>query len=386
MNNISQAARSRNGILFIMILGSALLYVLYQLFVDFSLGGNSWKQGDWLINEISGPIRRGLLGSAILLFSDVVGLSPLLILISMQALFVTLIFTVVGVAALRLGIPDKLLLLLISPGFLILFWFNDPQGSVRKELLVYLAFLPLVVAALRNRGIPIAYVLSCIAYAMAVFAHEGTVFFLPFLWLAIFLVLPPNSSTQIRIAAMAVPSILAIVAGLYAAMNTHLPDTNQICAEVMQRGLDPAICDGAIDYLEHTPEEARMEPGRLLSAHFPSFVLIYAACLLSFRVVLQGSDRVGLWFIAVVSSGLAFLPLYVLAGDWGRWLNYHISSLTFVLLIFLLKRRPAWLYDAPQQMGYVCLLAVSLVVGVNHSPGEMIGGFLVNVALLIYNF
>ena len=385
MNTISQGVRSRNGVLLVAILASALLYLLYQLYVDFSLGGNSWKQGDWLINELSGSIRRGLFGSALLRTSDVTGLSPLLLLISLQALFVTLIFVVVVIAALKLGMPDKLLLLLLSPGFLFLFWFNDPQGSVRKELLVYLAFLPLIVVALKGRGAPIAYLLSVIAYGMAVFAHEGTVFFLPFLLLAMWLVMPQDAGTAIRLTVLAVPSLLAIGGGLYAAMNTHTPDTSLICAQLVQRGLDPAICGGAIDYLQSTPEEAKVHPGNLLTTEFRSLLLIYAACLLSFRVMFQGSERFELWFVAILASGLVFLPLYVLAGDYGRWLNYHISSLTFVLLVFLLKWRPAWLYEAPRRLDFLCLLALNLVIGVSHSPGEMTDGLVVKVARLIYD-
>jgi hypothetical protein len=181
-------------------LGQLLFYLLYQLFLDFSLGGNNWKQGDWLINELSGPIRRGLFGSALLRISDVIGLNPLLLLILFQAAIVTLIFAVVGVSAFKLGAPDKVVLLLLSPAFVMFFWFNDPQGSVRKEILAYLAFLPLIVAAIRGRGSLLALALSITAYAIAMAAHEANVFFLPFLLVAMWLVFPPEATVKLRIA------------------------------------------------------------------------------------------------------------------------------------------------------------------------------------------
>ncbi|MCC5870684.1 MAG: hypothetical protein JJU27_19465 [Gammaproteobacteria bacterium] len=382
-----QGLNTRNAVFIGLLLGGVLAYLLYHLFQDLSLGGNSWKQGDWLINELSGPIRRGLFGSSLLRISDFTGLNPLLLLVLLQASFVALIFVVTGLATYRLGVPDKLVLLLLSPAFVMFFWFNDPQGSVRKEILAYLAFLPMIVAALTLKGHAgiVAYTLSMIAYAIAMTAHEANVFFLPFLWIAMWLMLPPNASVRLRAAVIAIPGLLALAGGLYATINTHLPDPGVICLQVIERGLDPSICGGAIDYLESTPQEARMHPGRLFSTHFRNFLLIYAACLMCFRVLLQGSERADTWLIVTVVSGLAFFPLYLLAGDYGRWLNFHVTSLVLLSLVFLLKYRPAWLYDRPRRLDYASVIAISLIVGVSHSPGELIDGFLVKVAHGVYS-
>jgi hypothetical protein len=384
VNPDGRGLHTRNAFLIAVLLGTTLFYLLYQLFLDFSLGGNNWKQGDWLINELSGPIRRGLFGSALLRISDVIGLNPLLLLILFQAAIVTLIFAVVGVSAFKLGAPHKVVLLLLSPAFVMFFWFNDPQGSVRKEILAYLAFLPLIVAAMRGRGSLLALALSITAYAIAMAAHEANVFFLPFLVVAMWLVFPPEATVKLRILVIAVPTLLALAGGLYASANTHVPDPGVICMQVIQRGLDPQICDGAIEYLERAPEEARMHPGRLLSTHFRNFLLVYAVCLISFRVLLHGSEHMERWSLAVLASGLAFFPLYILAGDYGRWLNFHVTSLVLLSLVFLLKLRPAWLYQSPRRMDYACVIALSLIVGVSHSPGELIDGFLVKVAHGIY--
>ncbi len=368
-----------------LILGITLLHILWLLSVDYTAGGNSWKQGDWLINSLGSPARRGIFGSALLRLSDLLGTSPLLLLILLQGVVVTLIFVVVGTATLTLGTPQKVFLLLISPGFVVFFWFNDPQGAVRKEILVYLAFLPLIVAAMRGRGSLICCVLSMLAYAMAVASHEGNVFFLPFLWVAMWLVLPGNASIALRVAIIVIPGLLALAGGLYAVANIHVPDPGVICAQIVQRGLDPQICGGAIDYLGSPPEQARMHPGRLLSEHFRSYLLVYMVCLLGFRVLLQGSRRLELGGLAVVASGLAFFPLYILAGDYGRWLNFHVSSLVFVTLIALLKFRPSWLYERPNRLDYACVLALSLVIGISHSPGELIDGFLATIARGVYH-
>jgi hypothetical protein len=385
MSLFAQTIRSRNALLLGAVLVGVLGYVYYCLFVDYSMGGNSWKQGDWLINELAGPIRRGLFGSALLHVSDALGANPLVLLIVLQASIVTLIFAVLGIAAFDLKVPDKLLLILLSPGFVIFFWFNDPLGSMRKELLTYLAFVPLVVAALRGRGGYAAYAFSTVAYGVAMSAHEGNVFFLPFLCTAMWLILPPEASIRLRLALLAVPCLLAFGGGLYASLYTHVSDYSVLCAPLLERGLDASICDGAIAYVETLPDDSRMDWTGLFSTHFRNFLLIYAACLISFRVLVQGSPRVALWSFAVIASGLVVAPLFVLAGDYGRWLSFHVSSLVFIALICLLKWRPSWLYEPPMRLDFAAVLAMSLLIGIKHVPGEMTDGALVKTALAIHH-
>lgn len=385
MSSLRETVRSRNALFLLAVLLGVLGYMYYCLFVDYATGGDSWKQGDWLINEINGPIRRGLFGSALIYVSDALGASPLTLLILLQAAIVTLIFAVLGLAALDLKAPDKLLLILLSPGFVIFFWFNDPLGSLRKELLTYLAFVPLVVAALRGRGGYMAYGLSTIAYGVAMSAHEGNVFFLPFLCTAMWLVMPAEAGIRLRLGLLSIPCLVAFVGGLYASLYTHVADYSVLCAPLIERGLDPSICDGAIAYVETLPENSRMDWTGLFSTHFRNFLLIYAACLISFRVLVQGSPRAELWSFAVIASGLVIAPLFVLAGDYGRWLGFHVSSLVFIALICLLKWRPTWLYEPPMRLDFAAVLAMSLLIGVKHVPGEMTDGPLVKVALAIHH-
>ena len=33
-------------------------YVVYEAWTDLATGGNSWKQGDWLINSLETTVRR----------------------------------------------------------------------------------------------------------------------------------------------------------------------------------------------------------------------------------------------------------------------------------------------------------------------------------------
>jgi hypothetical protein len=361
----------------------ALAYILHYLHLDLVAGGNSWRQGDWLIHNLADPVRRGMFGSGLLAVAGALRVDPLTFLVWIQGGIVAAIFVVVAAATARLRWPPKLLLLLLSPAFVILFWFNDPYGSVRKEILVYLSFLPLIVAAVMAKGGVLACVSAIIVYAIAVFAHEGNVFFLPFLWVAMWLVLPERVSLAGKVAICAMPAGLAFAAGVYALMNTHVADTQAICAQLVQRGLSPQICGGAIEYLDTTPAESRTDPRRLISLDSRAFVLLYFVCMLSFRLLFQGSDRANLWMLAVLGSALAFVPLYLLAGDFGRWLSFHFTALVLAGFVYLLKYRPAWLYEAPRGLDFFALLALNLVIGISHSPGDLVDGVLVRFVQII---
>jgi hypothetical protein len=361
------------------VLAGVWLYLLYTLHLDWLAAGNSWRQGDWLIHGLAEPVRRGPFGTALLTAADLSGTHPLALLIAFQGVALTLIFGAVVFAVAQLGGTGKLWLLLLSPAFLVVFWFNDPQGAMRKEILVYLAFVPLLAAAVWRGLAGWAVGLAILIYGGAVFSHEGNVFFLPFLWTALWLVMPARLGLAGRIAVLLLPALLALAAGLYALSHPLVADTAPLCAHLVQRGLNPAVCDGAIAYLSTTPEEGRMHPGRLLTTDFRAFLLIYAACLLSVRLLFQSSAWPQTGFLVAVLAGLAFLPLYLLAGDYGRWMNFHISALVLLLLVYFLRDRPDWLFRPLGRLDWTGLMVLYLLVGVSHSPGAFADGFLVQL-------
>ncbi len=69
---------------FVALAGVTSAYILLRLFYDIHSGGNSWKQGDWLINNYSLEIRRGPIGSFFILISDILGSSPLTVVFVTQ--------------------------------------------------------------------------------------------------------------------------------------------------------------------------------------------------------------------------------------------------------------------------------------------------------------
>ena len=63
-------------------------YVIYVAWGDWAVGGNSWKQGDWLINSLEATVRRGILGSALIQGAEAFGLSPVTLVVILQTVLV----------------------------------------------------------------------------------------------------------------------------------------------------------------------------------------------------------------------------------------------------------------------------------------------------------
>ena len=162
--------------------------VIARLLFDYLIGGTGWRQGDWLINFHAGPVRRGGLGEAIILLSDLMPLSLLATIILIQSgLFILLVF-VLWQIALRHENRPLVLLLAASSAFFPIFWASDVQGIVRKELLGYLAFSLLALSTVlggKHPGLAIIAVLLFFIGCMGNIIHSllGVAMFAA-LWLA----------------------------------------------------------------------------------------------------------------------------------------------------------------------------------------------------------
>ena len=126
------------------------LFIGYLIYQDYTLGGHEWKQGDWLINNMNGAVRRGIMGSAILWFSGVTSLDPILVITTLQGLLFGLCIILLSCAIERSNCRHTLWLLVLSPAFFVNFWAVDPDGALRKELIIYLAFSVLLFATTRE--------------------------------------------------------------------------------------------------------------------------------------------------------------------------------------------------------------------------------------------
>ncbi len=313
-----------------------------------------WIIGEWLINYTGGFLRRGLLGQLLLLANHLTRLPLVGLAAALQLLLYTAFYLSVLplLRDIRWSLP--LLALLLSPATLA-FTVLDPPTSVRKEILLFLALSLLVNAVLFLRPRPwhLALALSIVTPVLLL-THEALLAFLPYLFLPLLLA-APRLRDAARLAA--IPILLAAVTSL--ASMTHpggRREAEAICRSVGGHldGQPAGLCNGAIKYLEYTPAQARAETLRAIRFYnyrirypLPMLLTLTPIALLFRRRLLGTSGRATTLLLVVTAlSAAASLPLFVIARDWGRWLEIHATCL---LLLFLLlnRRKPVAQADGP---------------------------------------
>jgi hypothetical protein len=370
-------AALRNLVILCLAYALAAALMLHQVGIDLAAGGSDWRQGEWLINAEGVAIRRGMLGSGLIALSDATGIGLLALAFKLPMALLGLILTSVVLFAVTGGPGDRLLLLLLSPGF-VLFWGADPESILRKEVLIYAAFLPLILVAGRGQGGQWALAACVAIFALAAAGHEMSVFFVPALAMAI---LACRSRDAASWAAVAAVTLLGLLTLGFALRHPTVPDLALVCDPLVARGLSPTICEGAISWVSRDIDFAQER--LLVQADNPrawTVVLAYAASLLPFVVALWQRPDFGRGLGLLLLAGLPFLPLWVVALDWGRWINAHVAVMVFLVLILLRTGRLPGFGDPLPRLIYLATLAVCLGVGMRHVGGSIRAG-LIEVAL-----
>lgn len=346
---------------FVFAYGALLTFLLAMLYQSVLAGGNPWQQADWLINFEAGPIRRGLGGHILLSLSDALGLDLLHVLGVVQAALVSVLVIGIGWAIYAIGIPDRLFILAISPGFLP-FWAYDYLGSMRKEMVAILAFLPLLRPAQHPE---FRAVISLTIFAIAVLLHEGNGFVAPFLAATLWITLLRHQ-WLFGAAAFA-------IAGAGFAIALSLPSINDaapICQAVTERGFRETFCGGSIRWLEFDLARVLQEnTARIETFGFPVTVFVsYALAIIPLAATLRHAPK---WALpAAVLSGLLLAPLYVVALDWGRWVFLHIACVTLVILAYVAHRPAPWATLPMERTWFVFLLIASGAWSMSFYTGE----------------
>ena len=351
-----------DGLLFISFLSISL-----GVLADYQEGGNSWKQGDWLINNAGTPVRRGPFGSMVLFVGDLLGASPLAVICIIQVLVLAMLFLALRALVARAGPVRVQALLLLSPAMFTVFWATDPQGAVRKELLAFAGLALVGLGALRvDRA---ALWLGVAVFCISTLAHEAMVLFLPML-LAILVVSGLHESAPRQAIAAGVIAICASAgAFLFALGHVQVADPGAVCAPLLDRGLDGRICDGAIKWLANDARAgAEAVADRLTASSLSGFAIAVLVALAPFACLVWIVTRRLLSLVLLILSAVPFMPLYPFTEDWGRWLSLHVFSMA-VLLACAMATGRVRLRKPPSRWLVGALVALALLV----SPSHMIG-------------
>jgi hypothetical protein len=349
----------------------AALPVLHDLSRDLARGGNRWKQGDWLINLGAGPLRRGPLGSALLWVSHVTGLDPVALVVALQAALLLLLLALVLRAVWRhLGHP-AVALLWLSPGVFPLFWAGDPQGSLRKEVLPFVALGVVVAAQVRAKpGLAPLFVAVAILL-VGVLGHEGSALLAPlFAGVLVVALVQRGSGRALTVALPALALVGTTALGLYAIRHPMLADTSLLCEPVQEGGPPRWFCRvGAIAQLHSDlpTERARVRDLRPAPA-LAGFALTYALAAAPILYAVACCRRRRILLLLFGLTGLAIAPLFAVGADWGRWIDLHLTGFAFLFTSLLLA---GW--TAPLRPVRLAAAAPLLLLGLLWSPAHGLG-------------
>lgn len=349
--------------------------VMARAWFDYLHNGSGWRQGDWLINLGAGFVRRGIMGDGFILLSDITGVSLLIVVQAFQiALFIAVIF-VVWIIGLMHSNRRLLLFLAASSGFLVIFWAGDPQGTMRKELFGLLALALLAMSQIRDRPATIWAVLAVILYTLGCIGNILHAFMLPSVILSLYFLSEGGQISDRLFKTLAAFSLAMSALWLgCAVLFRGAPELAGICEPLIARGLDDGFCQGALLWtvtgeIDHIDQlMTKMTSAALL--HFlvaATFLLIPVA--LSFSVFWE---RRVLIFLAIITFA-TFLPLYIVATDWGRWLSISYTSYVFLLLQAHATGRLTIIKTPPLRLS-LSLLVLALLMSPEHGIDWKLGG------------
>jgi hypothetical protein len=349
--------------------------VLTDLAINIIDGGSNWKQGDWLINSHLEHVRRGLLGSWILMTADVLHANPLYVLAALQATILVILIACMAFVLQALAERREFYLLITSPGFFLIFWAADPQGALRKELLVYCALALALTYPLYRSRFTIA--LATVLFVVGCVGHEANVLFLPLFAAVLFLISTDAQDQRFIRACGLIAAIGATISLAYGLYFARVEDISTICRPLTDRGMPESMCKGAIRWLDRNTAYgisrvvAKFEqPARVLI-----FPIMYAMALAPLFYFAWLTARTRQIFLIYGLSVLPFLPLYVIATDWGRWMNWHITSAIFLILAMALTGRLQFARQATS-VKFTCLTLLGLMWAAGHEEGTVFGGLL----------
>lgn len=335
----SRRAEVRSVVFVLLVVAASLVAVLSTFASHLAAGGHSWNTADWLINADVIHVRRGLFGSAVLRASDALGISPVLAVVGLQGSLAIVIAVGAVRAVLRAPSPGLAALVLMSPGFCLLFWAADPDGAARKEMVAYAAMALLLFTngqVRRDRGIVLAA--GCL-FAFGVSGHIAnammTPMFLYMAWVAL------GASGPAWLGAAALMCAWAAFNTWYPIRFSAIGSAMDVCRPLLERGLPEALCADAIRVTAGNAKAAvvHVSGGAFGAGNGVWHLIVYPALLVPFLRLLRltnGWSRV-LW--PLVLSFLPLLPLYAVGYDWGRQTVMHVTPMILLVLLMLLRGR-----------------------------------------------
>ncbi len=320
---------------------------------------DEWLLGEWLINYQGGFVRRGLLGEIILQMARWLAISPITLTIIVQTSVFALFLWFTFLLLRHTESSVITFTLLFSPAFLLFPLLAWPHVGVRKEVLFGL-ILALLLLALRASPRATALLAGLIGAGalIVVLSHEMLVMFLPYLLIAAVCYEQRFGRFSLHLTISFIPAIMvALIIFLMPHASTVTVDA--ICAALAPRA--PRDCAhpteqlGAITFLAKTTPEGIQFTRSFTTAETTLVYLITGtlsvapliATIIGYRLWQLFPGRAlawvsGLWALSLAAT----VPLFIVAADYGRFINIHVTCSTLLMVWIIQTRQPRLAFPA----------------------------------------
>lgn len=287
---------------------------------------------DWLINYNFGYINRGLFGTILLNIFH----SKLSIL---NALSATLIFVYLSIFYfLSLTFKSRKqnivsIVLIFSPATF-LFNIYDSQGSFRKEIIGILAVVSLS-SYLYKKNNKLIF-LSSIVYSIGIFSHSVNLFFLVTILIILYKFI--KTKNVIHYLIFFIPTFLNFLFFFVFSNseNELILKRDLMCLQLDKLDLANLCGYGAFDFLVLDLNAAYfITQNYVINENRSASYMYILLFLISITPLLFDKNfYINAKYYTIV--GMSFIPLFVIAYDWGRWI--YVMSICY-LVIYLISEK-----------------------------------------------
>ncbi len=331
---------------------SAIVFV--QSYLGFLLWSqptaHEWLLGEWFINYQGGFVRRGLIGEILWQISHWLALDIIKLTIITQITTIIIFVVLVYLLIHQTDASPSTVILLFSPAFLLFMIFTWPHLGVRKEVLFgILLCLQLLVLRKSTLSSIILPLLTGIGAVLVILSHEMLVLYLPYLLMATV----SHEQGFGRLSRMTSLALLPaiIIAGMIIRAPQADPATiNAICASLqtaMPRDCTEPNALGSITFLGATTQQGMQFTRSYTTAETTTVYLVTGllsavpiiVTITTYRLWQYLSRNAlafigGLWGLSLIATA----PLFIVAADYGRFINIHVTCTTLILAQLIYKQ------------------------------------------------
>tara|TARA_B100000902_G_scaffold230054_1_gene218264 strand:- start:16 stop:1794 length:1779 start_codon:yes stop_codon:yes gene_type:complete len=302
---------------------SRLIYILLS---DFQF--NALVE-EWFINYNYGFIRRGFFGSILYTISNIFNFDIYILFIMLIISLNSLLFYFIYKIFKGTNIGFLEILIFLSPVFLNYSLFWKSTITLPKEILGLITFLFFLASQEKLKNDFLYLSIFTFLFNISIFSHEIN------LWFGvgiILIILSKNHMNSFKILFLIlIISMLLLLSLFYLYSNDYNTVSDKLCSEFYLEILNDSNCYKS-DVLKSNISENFNFTKMFISSNIRYYLISYIFYFfVSFipLFVFKSNKNNKIFFIRLL---LSFIPLFVIAVDWGRWINIFF---TIIYLFYL---------------------------------------------------